>query len=121
VPPPPPSADEAPTPAASSESVFDPLHAERSVAVGTFYLNAGKYDAAIERFIEAANYEPSLAKPWKFLGEAYEKKGANASALDSYRKYLELNPRAADAAKVQKRISVLEEKVGKESSKAVSH
>ena len=121
MPPPPPSADETPTTAAPSEPVFDPLHAERSVAVGTFYLNTGKYDAAIERFIEAANYEPSLAKPWRLLGEAYEKKGAYPSALDSYRKYLDLNLQAADTAKVQKRISLLEGKVGKESSKTAAH
>jgi len=91
------------------------------VAVGTFYLNSGKYDAAIERFIEAANYEPSLAKPWKFLGEAYEKKGAFPSAIESYKKYLELLPGAADAAKMRRRISVLGEKIGKNSSKAASH
>lgn len=108
-------------PAVPAEPVFDPLHAERSVAVGTFYLNSGKYDAAIERFIEAANYEPSLAKPWRFLGEAYEKKGAYSRAIESYKKYLELFPRAADAPKVQKRISTLEEKVGKVSSKAAAH
>ena len=89
--------------------------------MGNFYFNTGKYDAAIERFIEAANYEPLLAKPWKFLGEAYEKKGMYPKALDSYRKYLELNPQSADAAKIQKRISGLEEKAGKESSKASPH
>jgi len=101
--------------------VFDPLHAKRSVAVGTFYLNSGKYDAAIERFVEAANYEPSLAEPWKFLGEAYEKKGALPSALESYKKYLELLPGAADSAKVRKRISALGEKIGKVSSKVAAH
>ena len=116
--PPPPPPEE---PAAPPEPVFDPLHAGRSVEVGTFYLKNGKYDAAIERFVEAAQYEPTMAKPWRLLGEAYEKKGANASAIESYRKYLELNPHAADAAKVQKRIFVLEVKVGKESFKAASH
>jgi len=119
-PPPPPSADAPDATPASSEPVFDPLHAERSVNVGTFYLRAGKVDAAIERFIEAAHYEPSLAKPWKFLGEAYEKKGAYASAVESYKKYLELLPDAEDAKKVQKRISLLEEKIEKESSKAAA-
>jgi tetratricopeptide (TPR) repeat protein len=117
-PPPPPPAE---APAAPSEPVFDPLHAERSVDVGTFYLKAGKIDAAIDRFIEAAHYEPSLAKPWRLLGEAYEKKGAYPSAIESYKKYLELLPGAEDAKKVQKRISLLEEKIGKESSKAATH
>ena len=89
--------------------------------IGTFYLKAGKIDAAIERFLEAAHYEPSLAKPWKFLGDAHEKKGAYASAVESYKKYLELLPGAEDARKVQKRISLLEEKIEKESSKGAAH
>ena len=119
-PPPPPPPETPAAPAAPPEPVFDPLHAERSVDVGMFYLRKGNYDAAIDRFIEAARYEPALAKPWKLLGETYEKKGAYPSAIESYKKYLELLPQAVDAAKVQKRISLLEEKVVKVSSKAVS-
>jgi tetratricopeptide (TPR) repeat protein len=120
-PPPPPSVEAPAEPAAPAEPVFDPLHAERSVDIGTFYLKAGKVDAAIERFLEAAHYEPSLAKPWRLLGEAYEKKSAYPSAIESYKKYLQLLPGAEDAKKVQKRISLLEEKIGKESSKAAAH
>ena len=86
--------------------------------VGTFYLKAGKIDAAISRFLEAAHDEPALAKPWKMLGEAYEKKDDYPNAIDAYKKYLELLPQAGDAPKIQKRISQMEEKVGKESSKA---
>lgn len=89
--------------------------------VGTFYLKAGKVDAAIERFLEAAHYEPSLAKPWRSLGEAYEKKGVNSSAIEAYKKYLELLPTAEDAKKIQKRISLLEEKVEKEPTKTAAH
>ena len=62
--------------------VFDPLHAQRSLDVGKFYLNKGSYDAAIDRFIEASNYQPSLAAPWRFLGDAYEKKHEYAKAIE---------------------------------------
>lgn len=120
-PPPPPPADAPDASAAPSEPVFDPLHAERSVDVGTFYLRTGKVDAAIDRFVEAAHYEPSLAKPYRLLGEAYEKKGAYPSAIESYKKYLELLPTAEDAKKVQKRVAQLEEKVDKESTKTAAH
>jgi tetratricopeptide (TPR) repeat protein len=119
-PPPPPPADE-PEAAAPSEPVFDPLHANRSMDVGTFYLRAGKVDAAIDRFIEAAHYEPALAKPWKLLGEAYEKKEAYSSSIQAYKKYLDLLPDAKDANKVLKRIADLEEKVEKESTKTAAH
>jgi tetratricopeptide (TPR) repeat protein len=85
--------------------------------IGTFYMKKGKYDAAIDRFQEAANYQPALASPWRLLGEAYEKKHDKAHAIESYKKYLEVFPGAEDAAKVQKRIAVLEEKAGQQPSK----
>jgi tetratricopeptide (TPR) repeat protein len=117
-PPPPPPSEAPPEPPAPAEPVFDPLHAQRSVEVGTFYLKKGNYDAAIDRFMDATRFQPKLAIPWKLLGEAYEKKHDNSSAIDSYKKYLELFPTAEDAAKVKKRVSLLEEKTGQEASKS---
>ncbi len=118
VPPPPPSEDSTPDPpAAPSGPVFDPLHAQRSLDVGKFYLNKGAYDAAIDRFLEASNYQPTLAAPWRLLGEAYEKKHENAKAIQAYNKYLQILPHAADAAKIKKSISDLEEKSAQESPK----
>jgi tetratricopeptide (TPR) repeat protein len=117
-PPPPPPDDAAAAPAAP---VFDPLHAGRSLDIGTFYMKQGKLDAAIDRFQEAARYQPKLAKPWLMLGEAYEKKHDNVHAVEAYKKYLELFPTAEDAAKVQKRISELEEKSGSQASKEISN
>jgi hypothetical protein len=118
VPPPPPSEDsEADAPAAPSGPVFDPLHAGRSLDIGRFYLNKGSYDAAIDRFVEASNYQPTLAAPWKLLGDAYEKKHEYAKAIESYNKYLQILPQAPDAAKIKKQISELAEKVAQESPK----
>jgi tetratricopeptide (TPR) repeat protein len=97
--------------------VFDPLHAQRSLDIGTFYLKKGAYDAAIDRLVEAANYQPSLAAPWKLLGEAYEKKREYSKAADSYNKYLQILPHAADAARIKKLIADLEEKSAQESPK----
>jgi tetratricopeptide (TPR) repeat protein len=104
-------------PAAPSVPVFDPLHAQRSIDIGTFYLKKGIYDAAIERFVDATNYQPTLAMPWKLLGEAYEKKREYSKALEAYNKYLQILPRAADALKIKKNISDLEEKTAQESPK----
>jgi hypothetical protein len=118
IPPPPPSEEtESETPAAPSGPVFDPLHAGRSIDIGTFYLKKGAYDAAIDRFVEASNYQPTLAAPWRLLGEAYEKKREYAKAVESYNKYLQILPHAPDAAKIKKLISDLEEKTAQESPK----
>jgi lipopolysaccharide biosynthesis regulator YciM len=117
LPPPPPSADEPDAPEAPSGPVFDPLHAQRSLDVGTFYLNKGSYDAAIDRFIEAANYQTTLAAPWKMLGQAYEKKHEWTKAVDAYNTYLEKMPRAPDAVKIRKQIADLQEKAAQDAPK----
>jgi regulator of sirC expression with transglutaminase-like and TPR domain len=84
-------------------------------------MRKGSYDAAIDRFMDAAHYQPALAKPWRLMGEAYEKKHDNGRAIESYKRYLEVLPRAEDADKVKKRIAILEEKAGKEASKRPPH
>src|ERR1700686_767262 len=123
-PPPPPPAEappEPPTPTAPAEPVFDPLHAQKRIEIGNFYLKKGNYDAAIDRFMDATRFQPKLAVSWKLLGEAFEKKHDNSDAIESYKKYLELFPNAVDAAKVKKRIALLGEKSGQEASKRPPH
>lgn len=92
---------------AGPEPPFDPYHAEKSIEVGQYYMKKGNYDAAIERFREAARYQPNLARAHLLLGEAHDKKGNKAEAVKAYRKYLEILPRAEDAGKVRKRIAKL--------------
>jgi tetratricopeptide (TPR) repeat protein len=104
-------------PAGPAAPVFDPLHAQRSIDIGTFYLKKGIYDAAIERFVDATNYQPTLATPWKLLGETYEKKHEYPKALEAYNKYLQILPRAPDAAKIKKTIADLEEKTAESTKK----
>ena len=89
------------------QPVLDPVGAKRSLDVGTFYLKKGDYDAAIDRFKEAADRQPKQAKPYLLLGEAYEKKNDPVSAVTAYRKYLQLYPSAPDEDKVNKRIEKL--------------
>jgi tetratricopeptide (TPR) repeat protein len=101
-------AAESADPAEPAAPVWDPLHAHKSIEVGTFYLKKGDYDAAIDRFQEATRLQPGLAQPFLLLGEAYEKKDDPADALTAYRKYLDLYHNAPDREKIQKRIEKLE-------------
>ncbi len=80
-------------------------------------MKTGNVDAAIDRFEDATRFQPGLAKPWRLLGEAYEKKHADKKAIESYKKYLEILPRAEDAAKVKKRIAAIEQKTAQQSPK----
>jgi tetratricopeptide (TPR) repeat protein len=120
VPPPPPEApiplSEAPPPP-PPVPVFDPFHAAKSIEIGTFYMKRGNLDAAIDRFEEAAAYQPNLARPWELLGEVYEKKRDPAKAVESYQKYLHIYPEAPDGEKVRKRIAALNQELASKSAK----
>lgn len=75
--------------------------------VGQYYLRKGDTDAAIDRFQDAALAKPGYAVPFRFLGEAQEKKGLKRDALKSYSRYLSLFPTAEDREKIEKKIAKL--------------
>jgi tetratricopeptide (TPR) repeat protein len=70
-------------------------------------------DAAIDRFQDATEAKPGYAVPFKYLGEAQEKKGLKKQAIKSYQRYLDLYPHAEDGDKVRRKI----EKLWKETAK----
>ena len=114
IPPPAPPA-EPPPPPEPPKPVFDPLRANKSLEVGSFYMKRGNYDAAIDRFTDATQFEPGLARSYSLLGEAYEHKGDVDNALTAYRKYVQLVRNSSNAAyreKIQKRIEKLEGQSG---------
>ena len=102
-----------PTSSAPDQPTWDPLRAEKDLEVGQFYLKKGDLDAAIDRFQDAAAAKPGFAIPYRYLGEAQEKRGDKREALKSYRRYLDLYPHAEDAKKIQKKIDKLWSEVGK--------
>src|SRR3979490_2240820 len=73
---------------ASDQPAWDPLRAEKDLEVGQNYMKKGDLDAAIDRFEDAAAAKPGFAIPYRYLGEAQEKKGDKREALKSYRRYL---------------------------------
>lgn len=83
---------------------FNPLEAENDVKVGNFYYKQGKYKAAINRFREAAKYNPSFPEAFLRLGDAEEKMGDKQAASDAYQKYLDLAPDAKNAESIKKKI-----------------
>jgi tetratricopeptide (TPR) repeat protein len=93
---------------------WDPLKANKDMEVGTFYFKKGQYDAAIDRFEEAARVQPGLARPYVLLGETYEKTKNLPMAVASYRKYLELFRAAPDGKKISKRIEELEKRIARQ-------
>jgi tetratricopeptide (TPR) repeat protein len=121
-------ADEAPTPqktppktnkdnatqSAPDQPTWDPLRAEKDLEVGQYYMRKGDVDAAIDRFQDATTAKPGYAVPFRFLGEAQEKKGLKKQAIKSFQRYLELYPHADDGDKIRKKIEKLYKEVEKE-------
>lgn len=82
--------------------------------VGTYYMHKGDLDAAIDRFQDATLAKPGYALPFRYLGEAQEKKGLKKQAVKSYQRYLDLFPHAEDKEKIQKKIDKLYKEVEQE-------
>jgi len=99
---------------APDQPKWDPLRAENDIEVAQHYMHIGDYDAAIDRLQDAIDSKPGYAIPFRYLGEAQEKKGLKKQAIKSYQRYLDLYPRAEDAAKIRKKIDKLYKEVEKE-------
>ena len=74
-------------------------------------------DAAIDRFNDATLAKPGYAIPFRYLGEAQEKKGLKKQAIKSYQRYLDLYPHAEDGDKIRKKIERLYKEAAKEKEK----
>jgi len=99
---------------APDQPKWDPLRAEKDLQVGKYYMNKGDLDAAIDRFLDAAEAKPGYAIPFRLLGEAYEKKGQKKPAVKAYQRYLDLYPKAEDGDKIRKKIEKLHKEIDKE-------
>ena len=98
---------------APDQPTWDPLRAEKDIEVGQYYMRKGDVDAAIDRFQDATTAKPGYAIPFKYLGEAQEKKGLKKQAIKSFSRYLELFPHAEDGEKVRKKVEKLRSEVEK--------
>jgi tetratricopeptide (TPR) repeat protein len=99
---------------APDQPPWDPLRAEKDLEVGQYYMRKGDVDAAIDRFQDATVAKPGYAIPFRYLGDAQEKKGLKKQAIKSYQRYLDLYPHAEDGDKIRKKIEKLYKEAAKE-------
>jgi tetratricopeptide (TPR) repeat protein len=102
------------TQSAPDQPTWDPLRAEKDMEVGQYYMRKGDLEAAIDRFQDATTAKPGYAVPFRYLGEAQEKKGLKKQAIKSYQRYLDLYPHAEDGDKIKKKLEKLWKEVEKE-------
>ena len=96
-----------------AEKTYNPMEAEKSVKIGNFYFKKKNYPAAIQRYLEALEYQPSLMEAYDNLGRAYEKNNNYEKALQVYRDYIQKNPSSEMVAEFTSRIARLEKKLPK--------
>ena len=100
----------APPPGSGSDSAAQPT-AETAKSLykqGLQDFVAGDSAKAIDRFHQALAKDPSYAPAYRGMGMAYERAGDRAHAAAAYKKYLALDPGAADAAQIQARLEGLQ-------------
>ena len=78
---------------------------------GQALLKGGKNAEAVEAFTTANSYVENPVS-YKLIASAYTKLNKTSAALDAYKKYLELNPDAKDAAGVKLTIAATAQKAG---------
>jgi tetratricopeptide (TPR) repeat protein len=83
---------------------LNPMEAERSIRVGTYYMHKGKFRAALQRFELATRYNPSSPDAFFKVGEAEEKLKNEDAAKVAFTKVVHLAPNTKLAQEAQKKI-----------------
>jgi tetratricopeptide (TPR) repeat protein len=88
----------------------NPMLAEENLEIGNFYYKRKNYKAAIQRYIEALEYQPNLIKAFEALAKAYEKNDQFDKAIDTYKDFLEKYPDSPKASDFRDKLAELEKK-----------
>jgi len=91
-----------------SRRINNSAPAQHDVEVGQYYMKKEKYDAAIDRFQNAAKLLPDYAITYRLMGEAYEKKKFLPEAMAAYQKFIAVAPTDKDAEEMRKRVTRLQ-------------
>jgi tetratricopeptide (TPR) repeat protein len=89
----------------------NPTLSAQNISIGNQYLKSKNYAAAIDRYLEALEYDLKSVPAYEALAKAYEKNGDNAKAIQALKTLVENNPESAKAVKYRMRIAQLEKKI----------
>src|SRR4051812_48647104 len=109
----------APAPAAPAGDDAAMAQAKTHFETGRNAYNAGDYVTAIREFKAAEQLRPSPILDYN-IGLANEKLGKRRVAVKYYKRYLELQPNAANKAEVEGKVSALEAEIAQQPSPAAT-
>jgi tetratricopeptide (TPR) repeat protein len=95
---------------ATTKKEHNPMLAEQNIEIGNFYFKKRNYDAAIQRYLEAIEYQPDSVRAYEALTRAYEKKGDNQKAITACKEFIEHNPDSPKSPEFRTRLAKLEKK-----------
>jgi len=87
----------------------NPVLAERNISIGNFYYKKKNYQAAIQRYLEAIEYQPDSYQAYDALTRAYEKTGEIEKAERAYKEFIGKNPDSPKSPEFRIRLA----KIGK--------
>ncbi len=90
------------------EKEYSPVLAAKAVQIGDYYFKKKNYDAAVERYLEALQYQPELVDAYEALGKTFEKKGETLKAQEVYRDFINKNPTSPKLAEFKTKLAKLE-------------
>ncbi len=96
------------TPDVPKEKEYNPELAAKAVRIGDYYFKRKNFDAAIERYLEAMQYQPELAEAFENLGKTFEKKGDTVKAEQVYRDFINKNPKSPKVPEFKSKLAKLE-------------
>jgi tetratricopeptide (TPR) repeat protein len=89
----------------------NPILAAQNISIGNQYLKSKNYAAAIDRYLEALEYDLESVSAYEALAKAYEKNGDTAKAVQALKTLIEKHPKSSQASKYRIRLAQLEKKV----------
>lgn len=88
----------------------NPALAAKDINIGNYYFKSRNYPAAIQRYLEALEYNKDAISAYDGLAKAYEKNGDIAKTVQVLKTLMEKHPESHKAADYRARLAQLEKK-----------
>jgi len=88
----------------------DPFQSAQNIKIGIYYFKMKNYKAAIDRFLEALEYQPDSFPAYEALAQAYEKHGDLKDSIKTYKTLLEKYPESSKSSEFRSKLTKLEKK-----------
>jgi tetratricopeptide (TPR) repeat protein len=94
----------------------NPKLSQQSINIGNFYYKRKNYPAAIQRYLEALEYQQDSVPAYEALVRVYEKTGDTAKAISTCKEFLQKYPASSKSSEFRNKCANLEKSLTKTDS-----